>query len=266
VQARTTGASPVARYAGLVLDLDGVVVTGEDAIPGAPDAVRALRDAGYGLIFATNNATRTPEQVAVVLDAAGIPAKPDEVVTSAMAVADLVDEGTPCLVIGMDGLRTALADRGAVEVREPSAASAVVVGLDRDMTYDDLRRATHALRAGARFLAANTDRTFPTPTGLEPGAGAIVAALVAASDRKPEVAGKPHPPLFRSAAAKLPPGPLLMVGDRLDTDIGGAAALGWDTALVLTGVTSAEEAAAAQPRPTYVADSLAELVRELLSV
>jgi HAD superfamily hydrolase (TIGR01450 family) len=247
-------------YAGVVLDLDGVVIRRGEAIAGAPGAVAALRAAGVGVAFATNNSTRTPEQVADVLHAAGVPAEPCEVVTSSLAAAELLEPGTRCLVVGMDGLRAALAARGCEEVRGHAAAQAVVVGLDRALTYEDLRLATLALRAGARFVASNADRTFPTAGGLEPGAGAIVAALVAASDREPEVAGKPNPPLFRTAAAHLPDGPLLMVGDRLDTDVAGAAALGWDTALVLTGVSTRGELAASHLTPTVVADSLAALV------
>lgn len=251
-------------YAGLVLDLDGVVVLGAALISGADSALAAVRDAGVGVEFVTNNATRTPEQVAAVLMEAGVAARAEEVATSAMAAAELLEPGTPCLVIGMEGLRRAVADRGCTEVAEPDRAEAVVVGLDRELRYDDLRRATLALRRGARFVAANTDRTFPALEGLVPGAGAIVAALVAASDRQPEIAGKPYAPLFETAAAHLPPGRLLMVGDRLDTDIAGAAALGWDTALVLTGVSTAAEAAAADPPPpTYVAESLETLVKQL---
>lgn len=251
------------RYGGVALDLDGVVFRGDRAIPGVARAVQAVRDTGTGLAFLTNNATRTPAQVVDLLGGFGVAAARDEVATSSMALADLVQPGTRCLVIGMEGLRAALADRGCVAVCDPAQAEVVAVGLDRAFSYDDLRRGMRALRAGARFLATNTDRTFPAADGLEPGAGAIVAALAAASDRQPEVAGKPHPPLYRTAAARLGAGPLLMVGDRLDTDIAGAAALGWDTALVLTGVSTADEAAVADPAPTLVADSLPALVRVL---
>ena len=248
------------RYAGLVLDLDGVVLLGGQPIPGAPEAIMRARAAGCGVVFATNNATRTAAEVVGVLGDAGIAATEHEVATSSMAAAELVEPGTRCFVIGMAGLHEPLAARGALAVRDPAMVQAVVVGLDRTFTYEDLRLATHALRRGARFLATNTDRTFPAPEGLEPGAGAIVAALVTASDREPEVAGKPHPPLYLTAAQRLPGGALLMVGDRLDTDIAGAAALGWDTALVLTGVTTPAEAATASPPPTYLAPSLADLI------
>lgn len=243
-----------------MLDIDGVVVRGTVALPGAAEAVAALRAAGVGVAFATNNATRTPDAVAALLTESGVAAGAGEVVTSSVAAAELLAPGTRCLVIGMEGLRVALSERGCTLVRDPSDAEAVVVGLDTGLVWDDLRRATLALRAGARFVATNGDRTFPAAEGLVPGNGATVAALVAASDRAPEYAGKPHAPLFAAAAAVLPPGALLMVGDRLDTDIAGAAAQGWDTAVVLTGVATAAEAAAFTPPPTYVAASLAELV------
>jgi len=246
-------------YAGVALDIDGVLARGEDPVPGAAGAVRRLRAAGTGVAFVTNNATRTPAQVAEHLRAVGVEASASEVVTSPVVAAALLAPGTRVLVVGMDGIRVPLADRGCVEVTDPAEAEAVVVGLDRDLTYDALRRATLALRAGARFVATNRDATFPAADGLWPGAGAIVAALVTASDREPEVAGKPHPPMFAAAAAVLPPGRLLMVGDRVDTDIAGAAALGWDTALVLTGVTTAPAAATATPRPTHTAESVAAL-------
>lgn len=249
---------PGGGYAGVVLDLDGVVVRGSTAIPGAPAAVAALRRAGLGVAFATNNATRTPQQVAELLRAAGVPAHPHEVATAAVAAASLLPPGARCLVIGMDGLREALAARGCQRVEDPAEAEAVVVGLDTGLTYDALRRATLALRAGARFVATNTDATFPAPEGLVPGNGATVAALVTASGRRPEVAGKPHPPLLRAAAATLPEGHVLMVGDRADTDLDGAVALGWDSALVLSGVTGRDDLDG-RPRPTYLLDDLAAL-------
>lgn len=248
-----------ARYAGVVFDLDGVLVRGASPIPHAAEAVAALRDAGVGVAFATNNATRTPEQVAALLAGAGVGADPAEVVTSPMAAARWLEPGTRCLVVGMEGVEAALDARGCPRVTDPADAQAVVVGLDTDLTYDDLRRGTTALLSGARFLATNADATLPTENGPWPGAGAIVAALAAASGRSPEVVGKPHAPLFEAAAAVLPDGPLLMVGDRLDTDIGGAAALGWDTALVLTGVATRADLRASEIRPTHVVETLAEL-------
>lgn len=250
------------RYAGIVLDLDGVCYRGSEAVPGAAEAVAALRDRGLGLVFATNNARRTPAAVAAKLTRLGFPAEPDEVVTSSVAAAAHIAPGTRCYVIGMDGLREPLTDRGAVLTDDYRTADAVVVGIDLELTWRDLRAATLALGRGARFVGTNADATFPDPEGLVPGNGATLAALETASGRAPEVIGKPASPLFDAARARLPAGPVLMVGDRVDTDVAGAAALGWDSALVLTGVASADDAASADPGPTYVLDDLGGLVAD----
>jgi glycerol-1-phosphatase len=252
------------RYVGVVVDLDGVCYRGSAPIAGSPEAVARLRDAGLAVVFATNNATRTPEEAAEKLTALGFEATPDQIVTSALAAADMIAPQTRCLVLGAHGLRAALQARGCVLVDDPDQAEVVVTGLDREFNYDKLTRATRALLAGARFLASNTDGSFPDVDGIVPGAGAISAALEKASGVTPEVAGKPQPALFNSAAARLPDGPLLMIGDRVDTDIYGAAALGWDTALVLTGVSDAAAAASADPAPTWIADDLAMLVDDML--
>lgn len=249
------------RYAGVILDIDGVVLNLDQPIPGAPDAVAALRKRGIGVGFITNNATRTPEAVAAALCAAGVPAEADQVVTSAVAAAQLVERGTRCLVIGMEGLVEALRARGCVMVVDPTEAEAVVVGWDRELVWDDLRRATLALTRGARFVATNSDVSYPSPEGPWPGNGAVLAALTAATGRHPEIAGKPKPTVFRTAAERVPAGPLLMVGDRPETDLAGAAALGWDTALVLTGVTSPGAVADLTPCPTWVFNDLRELLQ-----
>lgn len=257
-------ALPRHSYAGAVVDLDGVCYRGPQAIDGSVEAVARLRRAGIGVVFATNNATRTQRDAADKLRSLGFDADPDEIVTSAVAAAALLEPDTRCLVIGMHGLLEAVRARGCELVDGPHGVDAVVTGLDRDFHYDTLVRATRALVAGARFIASNADPSFPSDEGLLPGSGSILAALETASQRTAELAGKPRPALFESAAARLPDGPLLMVGDRLETDIAGAAALGWDTALVLTGVTDAHTAARAEPAPTYTAPDLATLVSRLL--
>ena len=252
-------------YAGVVLDVDGVVVRDRRPIPGAAEAVTAIMDAGAAVVYATNNASRSPAEVAGMLVDAGLPASAEQVVTSSLAAAALLRPGACCLVIGTAALRAALAARGAVVTTDPGAADTVVVGMDRGVCWEDLAAATSALRAGARFLATNGDATFPAAEGITPGNGATVAFLETASQRRAEVAGKPNPPLLRTAAALLAEangeGPLLMVGDRHETDIAGAAALGWDTALVLTGVTAAADVAVLDPAPTYVLDDLGGLLR-----
>lgn len=252
------------RYAGVVIDLDGVCYRGEEPIDGSRDAVAALRRAGIGVTFATNNATRTPEQSAAKLAALGFEASPGEIITSAVAAADMIEPGARCMVIGMEGLREAIRMRGCELTDDPASTEVVVTGLDRDLTYDKLARATRALLAGARFIASNADRTFPAADGILPGAGVIMVALETATGRTAEVAGKPQAALFTAAAARLPDGPKLMIGDKVETDIAGAAALGWDTALVLTGVTDRDVVATASPAPTYVAEDLAALVHQLV--
>lgn len=247
-------------YDAVLLDVDGVVRRGSDPIPGAGSAVAALTARGIGVAFVTNNASATPEQVAADLAVVGVDAAAEQIVTSAQAAAALLDPGTACLVIGMEGLRTALRHRGCREVSDPATAQAVVVGFDRKLVWDDLRRATLALHRGVRFLATNTDATFPAAEGLWPGNGAIVAALERSSGRTAEVAGKPNNPLLELAAHRAGGSRVLFVGDRHETDIVGAAAMGWHTALVLTGVTQPDAVKHLQPAPTHVFDSLASLV------
>ncbi len=251
----------VDHYRGIALDIDGVLMRGAAAIPGAAAALEDLRARGLPVAFVTNNARRTPEEIAGWLGAAGMPAEADAVVTSALAAAALLEPGTRCLVIGMAGLRCALEARGCTLVREPGETDAVVVGLDEDLTYDALRRATLALAQGAHFVGTNADVTLPVQGGVAwPGNGAILAALTAATGREPLIAGKPRRPLFDAAARRLGAEPRLFVGDRVETDIAGAAAAGWDTALVLTGVSTRADAETAEPPPDHVLADLRGLL------
>jgi glycerol-1-phosphatase len=247
------------RYVGVLLDLDGVCYRGTEPIPGAADAIDRLRAAGVGIRFVTNNSTRTPEAAADHLGAVGITAPAHEIVTSPQAAADLLDPGTRCLVIGMAGVRAALTDRGCALSDDPHDVDALVVGMDTDLTWGKLCAATIALDRGVRFIGTNGDVSFPSSEGLWPGNGAVLAALTAATGRMPVVAGKPHPPLLQRAAHSLPEGPVLMIGDRIDTDIVGAQALGWDTLLVLSGISTATEARAMARPPTWLAHSLAAI-------
>lgn len=248
------------RYGCILLDIDGVVRLGPAPIPGAGETVAALIEQGIAVGFVTNNATLTPDQMAQRLADVGVPAAPEQIVTSASAAAALLAPGTRCLAIGMEGLHAALEGRGCPMVDDPAQAQAVVVGFDRNLVWDDLRRATLALGAGARFVATNDDPTFPSHEGLWPGNGAVVAALERSSGRQAEVAGKPHAPLLLAAAGRFGREPILFVGDRHSTDVVGGAALGWDTALVLTGVTVAGDVPTLQPPPTYVLESVAGLL------
>jgi glycerol-1-phosphatase len=236
-------AALAAGYRGIVLDLDGVVYLGDQVVPAAPAALEGVRGLGVRLAFVTNNSFRPPELVASKLGRLGVKAAVEEVLTSAHATVRLLGgqdglDGRKVLVIGGPGLRQALRDAGArlVDGADWREAEVVAVGFDPDLTYERVRTAALAIRAGARFVGSNPDTTLPTPEGFWPGAGATLAMLRAATGVRPEVAGKPEPALFETVAAAIGPGPYLMVGDRADTDLDGAHRLGWSTALVLSGV------------------------------
>jgi glycerol 3-phosphatase-2 len=243
------GAVPEARplaggFRGVVFDLDGVVYLGDEVIPAAPAALDGVRGLGVRVAFVTNNSYRPPDLVAEKLNRLGVKAAPGEVLTSAQAAVRLLGgreelDGIKVLVVGGPGLRQTLAKAGARLVDRSAwrEAEVVVVGFDPELTYEGVRTATLAIRAGARFVGSNPDTTLPTPEGLWPGAGATLALLQASTGIRPEVAGKPERPLLEAAAAAIGPGPYLMVGDRADTDLDGAHRLGWATALVLSGVT-----------------------------
>jgi glycerol-1-phosphatase len=248
-------------YAGIVFDIDGVLMRGETAVAGAGETLAALDARGVPTVYVTNNARRTPAEITAWLRAAGLTIAAERVVTSGLAAAALLPPDTACLVIGMAGLREALSDRGCRFDDNPATAEAVVVGFDRTLCWEDLRRATEAIVRGARFIGTNGDTTLPVENGIWPGNGAILAALEAATGVAPEIAGKPNAPLFTAAAERLAAAPLLMVGDRLETDIAGAAGVGWDSALVLTGVDDHGAAAAADPQPTYILTGVADLLR-----
>jgi 4-nitrophenyl phosphatase len=245
-----------------VIDLDGVVWLADEPIPGAADAVKRLRAAGHRIVYVTNNSSVTVADQEAKLAAHGIDGA-GLVVTSAQVVAGLVAPGEQVLCCGGPGLAEALAARGAVVVAgdgDGGAAEvhAVVVGLHRNFDYERLLVAASAVRRGARLLASNDDATFPTPAGLVPGAGAILAAVEAAGGKRAVVAGKPHPPMAEHLRERL--GPVgTVVGDRVDTDGALARALGWRFALVLSGVTAAIEDGA-EPVPDLVAPTLAALV------
>ena len=243
---------------GWVLDLDGVVRLGPRAVPGAARAIARLLDAGEDVLFVTNSAYRSVAEVEAELGAHGIDAR-GRVLTSAVAAASLVQPGERVQCCGGPGLRTELLARGARVVDDDGAlVDAVVVGYDPAFDYTALTRAMRAIRAGARFVAANQDATYPTDEGLLPGNGAIVAAIETASGVAPVVAGKPHPPMLGLVRDRLGPAGTL-VGDRPDTDGAFARALGYRFVLVLTGVTSAADLPV-QPEPAVVAPDLVAVV------
>jgi HAD superfamily hydrolase (TIGR01450 family) len=251
----------------VVCDLDGVVYLLGTPVPGAGEALTRLEQAGYTVTFVTNNSTRSGEAVAAKVESlTGYPARADQVVGSAgAAVALLGPDSGPVLVVGGDGIRAALAIAGVPETEDPRSAASVIVGLDPNLSYDRLRDAAMAIRLGARFIATNTDATFPTPDGPWPGAGSIVAAIRVASGTEPEVAGKPHIAIRSLIRSRLAPGPVWVVGDRPETDLAMAKAEGWTAVLVLTGIIEHPEQVPDEYRPDMVLESITDLAEALHS-
>jgi glycerol 3-phosphatase-2 len=250
-------------YDAFLLDLDGVLYRGDSPIAEAPETVRALRSLGKRIAFVTNNSSRTSDAVVAHLASVGVDAEPDEVETSALTTAAILRDRSvrTAAVIGEEGLRSALAAADIQVVAADAGPEAFVVGWDRHVTYDELREASLAVQRGATLFASNDDVSYPAPGGYTwPGAGAILAALEAATGVKAEVFGKPNPPILRAALTRAGGGRPLVVGDRLETDIDGAANAGWDSALVLTGISTRAAAAAASHAPTYVLEDLSALV------
>ncbi|MEH0846076.1 HAD-IIA family hydrolase [Micromonospora sp. CPCC 205711] len=254
-------------YAQVVFDLDGVIYLIDRPIPGAVDAVGRLRADGRAVAFATNNASRRSSEVADLLTGMGVPAEPQEVFTSAAAAAELLRDRLPAgaavLVVGAEALRAEIRAVGLTPVaKADESPAAVVQGYGPQVGWVDLAEASVAIRAGAIWVATNTDRTLPSGRGPLPGNGSLVAALRHALDRAPDlVVGKPEPALFATAARRAGEGRTLVVGDRLDTDIEGARRAGLDSLLVLTGVSDVAELLTAPEgrRPTYVSADLAGL-------
>ena len=247
----------------LLFDLDGVVYVGPNAVPGAVDAILAAVSRGVRCCFVTNNASRTAEEVAHHLRDLGIPASADDVVTSPQAGASLVAERVATgavLAVGGRGVWEALRERGFTPVSTfDDATVAVMQGYGPDVGWRDLAEATFAIRAGLPWIATNLDLTFPTPRGMAPGNGSLVAAVATAVGRRPDaVAGKPEPALLLEAIRRTGAVRPLMIGDRLDTDIAAGGRLGIPTLLVMTGVCDEAGLASAEGDevPTYVAKHL----------
>lgn len=250
----------------LVCDLDGVVYLDDLGIPGAGDALAAVVAVGIRLVFVTNNSTKTPQQVAAKIQrTTGFTADPAMVITSSRVTAgQLAGTVDRALVVGGDAIDAALEEVGIAVVTSWEDAAAVVVGLDPGLTYEKLAGATLAIRNGAGFYATNTDATYPTPRGLLPGGGAMVAALQTATAVAPVVAGKPEAPMV-AEITKAVAGPVLVVGDRPETDVALARAAGWSSALVLSGVTRSLTEVPAEWAPDVVLGSLADVAEHLVA-
>lgn len=244
-----------------VLDCDGVLWRGDEALPGAATFLRRCREAEIRFLFCTNNAARTPSYlVEKARSLLGVDVEEAEVLTSALVSAEvLASRGVrSAMVVGMDGLRRAVEGAGIAIVEGPEA-EAVVVGLDLSIDYATIRDAANVVRSGGWFLASNTDATYPVPGGTWPGAGTIVAAIATAGGRQPDaVAGKPHPAMVEAVRARAS-GRITVVGDRPETDLALAKAGGWESVCVLTGVTPDADAIPADLRPDLVLRGIADL-------
>ncbi len=254
----------------VVCDLDGVVWRGDEPIRGSAAGIELLRRSGLRVGFLSNNSSASVQDVVAKLGRCGVDVDAGDVLTSALAAADLLaaelPHGADVLVCGGPGLHEALTTVGLRPVADPPAA-AVVVGFHRDFDFDELDRASRAIRGGARFVATNLDATYPIPGGLLPGAGSIVAAIATASGAEPEVAGKPSRPMAELVRRHLGASGVV-VGDRPSTDGAFADELGWPFALVLSGVTAPDPPPGGEPvpdpPPPYLAADLAALVPSLI--
>ena len=261
----------------LVFDLDGVVYLGDTPIPGAIESLNALADSGHALYYLTNNSTRARSDYSDKLTAMGLPTQPEQVMTSAFATALYLQEqgasGKTAFVVGERGLAAELTAIGmrVLTLDDTEKADYVVAGLDRALTYSKLMRAHEEIAVnGATFIATNRDATYPMENGEIPGGGAIVAPIECSTGVTGVTIGKPEPHAWRRilALTGVEPSQALMVGDRPETDIMGAKLLGMHTALVLTGVTTREQAPllSTAQQPDHVLPDLTQLpalVRQL---
>jgi len=252
---------------GVLLDLDGVVYEGRNVIPEAPRFFERLRRAGWPLQFITNNSSATPGQFADRLSSMGISAAPGDVLTSAVATAAFLHKRSPnggrAYVIGEQGLREAVSSAGFEIVED--RPDYVLVGLDHGFDYHKLTVAIRGVLAGATFIGSNPDTTLPAEDGLIPGAGSFQAAIRAATGVAPIIIGKPEPTMMTMALERLglAPEETAAIGDRLDTDILGGVRAGTPTVLVLTGISTREQAEQAEVKPIIVAENLDEVAEAI---
>jgi glycerol-1-phosphatase len=263
-----TEVSLISLFDALLADLDGVVYTGPHAIPGAVESLLQLEGLGIGLGYVTNNASRTPAQVAAHLRDLGAPAEDGQVVSSSQAAAELLASKLPpgarVLITGSPALAQEIELVGLTPVSsEEENPVAVVQGFNPAIGWKDLAEAAFVVASGALWVATNTDMSLPQARGTAPGNGTLVAAVTAATGKTPLVAGKPEAPLFHAAAKRLAADRPLVVGDRLDTDILGGNNAGFATVAVLTGVDTNKTILAARTaeRPNYVIGELSDLHR-----
>lgn len=255
----------------LIIDMDGVIWKADTPIGNLPEIFGRIRERELSFVFATNNSTRTPQQYVERLRAFGVRVEPWQVITSsqgaAHALAKAFPPGSRVYMVGEDGVRLALEQRGfqVLGVEDASEADAVVMGMDRGINFEKVVEATLLVRKGIPFYATNPDRTFPTPRGEIPGAGAWLSVITTATDIQPVVAGKPYPLLMELAIEILGTArqETLVVGDRLETDIAAAQAAGCPAAVVLSGVSTLSQAEAWKPAPDLIVSDLTALIQRL---
>lgn len=252
----------------LILDMDGVIWKADAPIGDLAATFQRIRERGLQYVFATNNSTKTSEQYVDRLNGFGVEVEPWQVVTSSQAAARAMAQefphGTKAFVIGEDGLRTPVEQAGfeILSVENAARAQVVVMGMDRGVNFEKLSEAALLVRSGVPFYATNMDKTFPTPRGQIPGAGAWVSVITTAANIEPIVAGKPFPFLMDLSLERLGirKEETLVVGDRLETDIAAGQAVGCPTVLVLSGVSTQEQAAKWNPPPDTIVADLSELI------
>jgi 4-nitrophenyl phosphatase len=264
-----SGLAGLSQLGGLVIDMDGVLWRGEEPIPGLEGFIRTLRRQEIRFVLATNNNTQTPAGFAAKAGALGAEVLPEEVLTATTATIHYLHkqypQGTALYAIGEKALKEQLESAGFILAERDVAA--VVAAMDRNLTYEMLKRATFLINAGAAFIGANPDVVYPTPEGLAPGSGMVLAALQATTNRPPIIIGKPEIGMFQIALERmeLPAARCASLGDRLDTDIAGAQRAGLKSILVLSGVTKPEVLAASSIQPDWVFPSIRELADALES-
>jgi 4-nitrophenyl phosphatase len=252
----------------LIIDMDGVIWRSDAPIGDLAAIFRRIYERGLKFVFATNNSTKTSEQYVARLKEFGVAVEPWQVVTSSQAAAHAMAQqlppGTKVFMIGEEGLRIPLEEEGfeVLSTEDAPQARAVVMGLDRSVNFEKLVEATLLVRSGIPFYGTNTDKTFPTPRGQIPGAGAWISVITTATNIEPIVAGKPFPFLMDLSIERLgaKPQETLVIGDRLETDIAAGQAVGSQTALVLSGVSTREQAESWEPKIDMIAEDLASLI------
>jgi len=253
---------------GLLIDLDGSIYRGDVPLHYSKEFIEFLREKNVKFMFLTNNSTKLPEEYIEKLQKMGIFTNTDEILTSGIATAiylkKIKNQGT-AYVIGEKALKKVISDIGWELCEDKDMVDSVVVGLDREFTFEKLRKANYHIRNGAKFLATNPDKTFPTENGIDPGAGSLVAAVSSASQKRPFIIGKPSPYMGKIAIEKLglKSEEVGVVGDRIDTDICLGKRLNVKTFLLLTGVTQSKDLERSKIKPDFVFENLEDLTKFL---